>query len=118
MWSGRDMIVIWKVGILEGLVGEGARGSVAGDDMQVNLPILVLQKGVVEMIGLERCGQRQRDALYRPAQVSPLILTQQNDLLQRAIHHQHDLTKQVLVAVERNGPERAMFDDRLRSQVD
>jgi hypothetical protein len=50
--------------------------------------------------------------------VCPLVLTQENHLFQRTIENQHDLAKLVLVAVERDRPERAALDDRLRRQCD
>jgi hypothetical protein len=42
------------VGIGEQLSLEPARRSVARDDMEMGMAVLVLQKGIVEMIGLER----------------------------------------------------------------
>jgi len=54
---GGDTIVGGIVQIFKYDAGEGAWPGVTRDEMEMNVAVLILQKGVIEMVGLKSDGQ-------------------------------------------------------------
>ncbi len=67
--------------------------AVAGNQMEVNMPILILKKSVVEVIWTKGLSQSSRSYAYLLVQIDPLILQNLADDFGVTTQYQEALTQ-------------------------
>jgi len=102
----------WVVGVRKDLHAEAARRGVARDDVQVDMPVLVLEERIVDVIRAEGGRQRACGAGQLPLQLGPLGGGHVGHRLLVAPQHQEAFTQQVLVVVEDQSPVGALREER------
>jgi hypothetical protein len=88
------------------------RVIVARDNVQVNMPILVLQKGIVEMDWREGVAKHAGCAGQLFVQIGPFGSGQVRDMLKMPSEDEKAVPKQVLVVVQDEAPIRTFSDQR------
>src|SRR6266851_3444511 len=78
----------------------------------MDVPVLVLQERVVEVIGCERAAQLFGGALHLRMEREPLRYREPGDLFLMSVEHDHQFAQEVLVVVEPHLPERSLIQYR------
>lgn len=100
----RDSIMMGIVRIVELLALEDSRSGVARNDVKMYMPILILEKGIVEVLGLECTVQHLGGASHLPMQVRPFRWRNEGHHFQVTSQDQEAFPEQVLIAIQDQPP--------------
>ena len=110
-WRG-DSVVAGVVRVIDAQPSYLTPSSVPGNYVQVDVPVLVLQEGVVEVVGLRCLPQCGGSPPKLMSEISPFCSRELVDGLDMTAYDQHALADEVLVAVKHQPPEHAICQYR------
>src|SRR2546425_5408290 len=100
------------VRIVKAKSGQVTRPRVSRDDVQMHVPVLILQERIVEVIRLKRGSQQRGHQADLCVELSPLVRRKVDNLLLMPFQYDYQLAEQVLVEVEPDLPMRPFVNDR------
>jgi hypothetical protein len=106
-WRG-DSVVAGVVRVIDAQPSYLTLSSVPGNYVQVDVPVLVLQEGVVEVVGLRCLPQCGGSPPKLMSEISPFCSRELVDGLDMTAYDQRALAGEVLVAVKHQPPEHAI----------
>jgi hypothetical protein len=109
-WTRRP-IVIWIVPVIKCVACERARVGIPGNDVQVNVPVLILEKDVVKVIRLKSQIQDMCYLCQLVVQIRPLDRRELWNCFQVTPKHEKTLAQVTLVFVQDEPPASTFCDD-------